>query len=48
MTMTERWWVINEVDLLRALREAAVGETTPEIILLELTANSDSEHVDGS
>jgi hypothetical protein len=40
------WWVIEESVLLDALRAAAGGED-PSIVLLELTANSSAEHVEG-
>lgn len=38
--MGDRWWVIHEDELLRSLREAAAG-SDPDVVLLELTANTD-------
>lgn len=43
--MTERWWVIHEEELRTALMRAQHGEDD-DMILIELTANSDTELVD--
>ena len=42
--MPERWWVINEAVLHETLMRAQHGED-PDLLLLELTANADTEHV---
>lgn len=36
----ERWWVIHEYELLKALQRCEHGETA-DLMLLELTANSE-------
>lgn len=38
--MSDRWWVIHEDEILRALRQAAAGDD-PDVVLLELTANTE-------
>ena len=45
-TMTQRWWVIQEADLHATLMRAQHGEN-PDMLMLELTANADTETVDG-
>ena len=47
MSNGEVWWVIEQAPLLDALRRCAAGED-PDIMLMELTANSDSETIDRS
>lgn len=42
----ETWWVIAQSELLGALRRCKAGED-PDIMLLEMTANADTEQVDG-
>lgn len=44
---TERWWVIHESILHSALMRAQHGEDA-DMLLLELTANADTETVDGN
>lgn len=43
--MTERWWVIHEDILHTSLMRAQHGEDA-DMLLLELTANADTEHVE--
>lgn len=43
--MTERWWVIHEQELHGALMRAQHGEDA-DMLLLELTANANIEHVE--
>lgn len=38
----EQWWTINGQELMTALQQAHAG-TNPEIVYLELVANSESE-----
>jgi len=38
----EQWWVINGADLLAALVAAHQG-STPDVVYLELVANSEAE-----
>ena len=38
--MGDRWWVIHEDELIKALKRCADGED-PEIMILELTANTE-------
>jgi len=40
-----KWWVIREDVLLDALREAAIPTSDPEVVMLELLANSDTQEV---
>lgn len=47
MADKETWWVIEQSELLSALRRCSAGED-PDVMLLELTANSDVETVDRS
>lgn len=42
---TERWWVIHESDLHASLMRAQHGEDA-DMLLLELTANADTEQVE--
>jgi len=44
---TEQWWAINGQVLMDALHRCNEGET-PEIMYLELIANSDTEDVEDS
>lgn len=39
------WWVIEETELLSALRSVADGND-PELVMTELLANSQSERTD--
>lgn len=39
---SEQWWTINGADMLDAMRKAHSG-TDPEIVYLELIANSEAE-----
>lgn len=45
MPKTERWWVINEDELIEALKRAQYGDTW-WVVFSELIANSKSEEVD--
>lgn len=45
--MSDRWWVISEAELHAMLMRAQHGEDA-DILLLELTANADTEHVGGN
>lgn len=45
--MTERWWVLSEAELHAALLKAHHGDDA-DMVLLELTANSRSSHVEAS
>lgn len=40
------WWAISGEVLLDAMRRVAAGES-PDLVYLELIANSDTEEVDG-
>lgn len=42
----QSWWVIQENALIWALRRAAAGES-PDMILLELSANSEHSTIEG-
>lgn len=42
--MKERWWVIHEEELKAAISRAHDGED-PDLVMLELTANSRREDV---
>lgn len=44
--MTNRWWVIQETELHAALMRAHHGDDA-DMVLLELTANTATEHVEG-
>jgi len=39
---SEQWWTINGEDLMSALRRCREGDS-PEVVYLELLANSESE-----
>jgi hypothetical protein len=41
-----RWWVIHQAELLAALRQVEGGDS-PDVVMLELEANSDVENVEG-
>lgn len=45
--MSDRWWVIHESELHAAMMRAQHGEDA-DMLLLELTANADTEHVEGN
>jgi hypothetical protein len=45
--MGERWWSIHEDEIRHMLQRVADGDS-PDIVLLEFTANSVIEHVEGS
>lgn len=45
--MSDRWWVISEPELHAALMRAQHGEDA-DMLLLELTANAYTEHVEGN
>ncbi len=45
--MANRWWVIHEEVLHATLMRAQHGED-PDMLLLELTANADTETVEGN
>ena len=47
MVDKEVWWVIEQAELLKALRRCSEGED-PDIMLMELTANADVETIDRS
>lgn len=40
------WWVIHEDEIVAALRKCAAGED-PDIVYIELMANSTYEEVEG-
>jgi hypothetical protein len=44
--MSKRYWVIEESELASKLRRVANGES-PDVVLLEMYANSDTEQVEG-
>ena len=44
--MNKRYWVLEESELLAKLRRVANGEP-PDVVLLEMYANSDTEQVEG-
>lgn len=44
--MTDRWWAISDEALTAALHRAHNGDD-PEIVRLELYANSDTEQIEG-
>ena len=45
MRQADQWWTINGEALMEALRQAHDG-TDPDIVYLELVANSDVESPD--
>lgn len=40
------WLVISQPDVMAALRRAHAGED-PELLWIEIFANSDTEHIEG-